>query len=63
MIYKAIKFYRVVFTRCSDKENPPVKGFVRIRNEGTGSALYCALQILERYNNNYNYNLILIIIS
>lgn len=32
--HKAIKFYRVVFTRCSDKENPPVKGFVRIRNEG-----------------------------
>jgi len=32
--HKVIKFYRVVFTRCSDKENPPVKGFVRIRNEG-----------------------------
>jgi len=32
--HNSIKFYRVIFTRCSDKENPPIKGFVRIRNEG-----------------------------
>jgi adenylate cyclase class IV len=34
LVHDSIKFYRVVFTRCSDKENPPIKGFVRIRNEG-----------------------------
>jgi adenylate cyclase class 2 len=34
LIHGPLKFSRVVFTRCSDKENSPIKGFVRIRNEG-----------------------------
>ena len=32
--HNSLKFYRAVFFRCNN-EDPPIKGYVRIRDEGT----------------------------